>query len=359
MTDAGVRLRRARQAAGISLAAMAARTHYSKSYLGNVETGRRAATADVVLAYEQALGGDVDRRGLLTGVAASAVAPVAVSELVRRGFAAALRGRGDDEEWLDRVDGYGRDYMSIGAAELQSRLAGDLVVLQQHLESPVLWSAAARLMTVYGKTVPATDGHSGAVTWYRMAATAADRSGDVGVRVWVRGRAALALGYEGAALSVAGDLAEQAVALTDRPCLGRLNAFMAMAHVAAAAGDRATAMSRLDDARREFDAAGSHEQISDFAVPEWRMATFTSMLLSRLGDPGAIEAQDQADRSRPVQLQRFATHIELHRGLMAARTGDVTGGVDYARRAMRRARKSVICSACAWFSTSRLTVWLA
>jgi transcriptional regulator with XRE-family HTH domain len=336
MTDAGVRLRRARQAAGVSLAAMAARTHYSKSYLGNVETGRRAATADVVLAYEQALGGDVDRRGLLAGVAAGAVAPAAVAELVHRGFAAALRGRGTDEEWVDRVERYGRAYMSDGAAELQARLAGDLVVLQQHLESPVLWSVAARLMTVYGKTLPAADGRSGAVTWYRMAAAAADRSGDAGVRIWVRGRAALALGYEWAELAAARDLAEQAVALSDRPCLGRLNALMAGAHVSALGGDGGTALARLDEARRVFDAVGSHEQVSDFAVPEWRMATFTSMLLSRLGDPRAADAQDAADRARPVTLQRFATHIELHRGLMAARTGDVTGGIDYARRAMQR-----------------------
>jgi len=59
-----------------------------------------------------------------------------------------------------------------------------------------LWAVAARLMTVYGKTIPGADGAK-AVKWYRMAAEAADRSGDNGSRVWVRGRAAIALGYEG------------------------------------------------------------------------------------------------------------------------------------------------------------------
>lgn len=334
MTDTGAKLRQARLAAGVSLSAMAARTHYSKSYLGNVETGRRAATADVVLAYEQALGGELDRRSLLTGVAAGTVAPAAVSDLVRRGFVAALGGRRGDDDWLSRVEAYGRDYMSIGAADLQNRLARDLVVLQQHLETPVLWGAAARLMTVYGKTVPTVDRHRGAVSWYQMAATAADRSGDTSIRVWVRGRAALALAYEGAALPVARDLAEQALALSDRPCLGRLNALMATAHVAALNGDRATARMRLDGARRVFDTAGSADQVSDFAVPEWRMATFTSMLLSRLGDRRAGEAQEAADRTRPADLTRFATHIELHRSLLMVKAGDREGGVNHARRAL-------------------------
>ncbi|MBN1172547.1 MAG: helix-turn-helix transcriptional regulator [Micromonosporaceae bacterium] len=336
MNDTGAKLRQARLASGVSLSAMAARTHYSKSYLGNVETGRRAATADVVTAYEQALGGDVDRRSLLTGVAAGVVATSAVSELIHRGFAAALGAPRTDDDWLSRVEEYGRDYMSIGAAELQSRLAGDLVVLQQQLQTPTLWAAAARLMTVYGKTVPAAEGTRGAVSWYRMAAAAADHSGDLDARVWVRGRAALALGYEGAALSSARDFAQQALALSDAPSLGRLNALMATAQCCAIAGDGSAAYGWLDQARRVFDVAGSDDQISDFAVPEWRMATFTSMMLSRLGDAKAVEAQETADRTRPASLQRFATHIELHRGLMATRAGDVTAGVEHARQAMSR-----------------------
>lgn len=336
MNETGATLRQARHAAGVSLSAMAARTHYSKSYLGNVETGRRAATADVVLAYEHALGGDMDRRTLLAGAVAGTVAATAVSELVQRGFAAALGTRRHDDDWLVRVEEYGKDYMSIGAGALQTRLAGDLVVLQQQLETPILWASAARLMTVYGKTVPAADGRHGAVAWYRLAAEAADRSERADVRVWVRGRSALALGYEGASVPVARDLANQALALSDTPSLGRLNALMALAHCSAVDGDTTTALTRLDEARRVFDRVGSADQISDFAVPEWRMATFASMLLSRLGDPRAVQAQDDADRTRPGTLPRFATHIELHRALLAAKSGDVTSGVEYARQALSR-----------------------
>jgi len=129
--------------------------------------------------------------------------------------------------------------------------------------------------------------------------------------------------------------AKQALAISDRPSLGRLNAIMAKAHVAAIRGDKRTALALLDQGRRVFDVAGSHEQTSDYAVPEWRMAVFCSLLLARLGEErAALEAQDVALAQLPDALPRFRTHIELHRGLMLVRAGDRVGGVEYARDAL-------------------------
>jgi hypothetical protein len=86
-------------------------------------------------------------------------------------------------------------------------------------------------------------------------------------------------------------------------------------------GDDAGARRALLAARRIFEAVGSDDHdISDYAVPEWRFHTFASMLLSRMGDErGAVREQDAADRSRQASPARFATHIELHRGLMLVR----------------------------------------
>ncbi|GII23093.1 helix-turn-helix domain-containing protein [Planosporangium mesophilum] len=333
MTRTGAQLRVARNAAGVSLRAMAARTNFSKGHLSNIEAGRRTVTPDVVLAYERVLGDDVDRRGLLTGLAATAVGSTAVAELIRRGFTAALHADASVDTWLERVESYGHQYMTCGAAHLQRKLAADLVVLQQHLEQPALWAAAARLLTTFGKTSGDVDE---AVSWYRLANLVADRSEVNCVRVWVRGRAALALAYEGARLPVATEMARQALDIDDRPSPGRLSALVARAQAAAVQGDRANALRLLDDARRVFDVVGSGDLISDFAVPEWRFHTFASMLLSRLGDPRAVGEQDAADRTRPRELARFATHIELHRGLMVARAGDVEIGKAYARAALNR-----------------------
>lgn len=275
------------------------------------------------------------RREFLTDVAGTAIAPVVASDLLAQGFAARLAGGPSADAWEAKLAAYGTDYMSMGAADIQRRVAGELVVIQQQLDQPRLWAAAARLMTLYAKTFPGADG-SAAVRWYRMAATAADQSGDPGTRVWVRGRAAIALGYEGASLGVADVLADQALALGDgRPSLGLLNAVYGKAHAAALRGDRATALALDTQGRRIFDTAGSHEQTSDYAVPWWRLNVFRSLLLARLGDEkAATDAQDQALAALPQSLPRFATHLELHRGLMLARSGDHAGGIAHAAAAM-------------------------
>lgn len=54
--ELGPTLRAAREAAGLSLAAMAARSHFSKAQLGHLETGRRTVTSEHVTAYSRALG---------------------------------------------------------------------------------------------------------------------------------------------------------------------------------------------------------------------------------------------------------------------------------------------------------------
>jgi transcriptional regulator with XRE-family HTH domain len=331
LSSIGARLRAAREDAGVTLSALATRTHFSVGYLSNVERGERPASPGVILAYERELD-PMQRRGLLAGLAASAVAPAAVAELIRSGFTAALDGRDSVEFWLDRAQAYGREYMTDGAAVVQGRLAKDLVVIQQHLEHPQMWAASARLLTTYGKTATS---RTEAVNWYRLAAVLADRSEDVDTRVWVRGRAALALAYEAAELASAERLARQALAIDDRPTLGRLNATVGLAHVAGVRGDREGALALLEDARRIHDRAGSDDgEISDFAVPEWRLHTFASMLLSRMGDPGAVAEQDAADATRPVELTRFATHIQLHRALGLVRSGDREAGLELARAAL-------------------------
>jgi transcriptional regulator with XRE-family HTH domain len=83
VSDLGRTLREARQQAGLSLSGMAQRTGYSRSYVGNVETGVRAVTPDVIRAYERVLGDDLKRRQLLLGsiaaLAASSAPDAAIS----------------------------------------------------------------------------------------------------------------------------------------------------------------------------------------------------------------------------------------------------------------------------------------
>ena len=277
----------------------------------------------------------MERREFLTDIAATALASLTASDLIQHGFAAALRTRPTPDAWHAKLATYGRDYMTMGAQEIRQRIAADLVVLQQQLDTPVMWQVAARLMTLYGKTFPGADGAK-ASGWYRIAAVAADRSGDTATRVWVRGRAAIALGYEGAALPVADLFATQALCIDAKPSLARLNALMGKAHVAAIAGDSGAALRLLDQARAVFDSAASPDsEISDTAVPWWRMNVFTSLLAARLGHEGlAVKAQDDARAAIPASLPRFRTHLDMHRALMLTRSGDKTGGTALARTAL-------------------------
>ncbi|MER7108948.1 helix-turn-helix domain-containing protein [Streptomyces sp. NPDC000229] len=290
-----------------------------------------SAVLDVPLAI---LEGEVKRRTFLSDVAATAIAPVVASDLLSAGFAARLHGGPSVDDWEGKLSEYGTEYMSLGAADIQRRVSRELVVIQQQLDTPRLWSVASRFMTLYAKTFPGSDGTK-AVSWYRLAAESADQSGDDDARVWVRGRAAIALGYEGAALGVADLLADQAMSISDKPSLGLLNAIMGKAHAAAIRGDHQAARKLMGDGRRIFDKAGSYEQTSDYAVPWWRMNVFISLLAARLGDETtAVEAQKAARRELPAELPRFVTHLEMHRGLMLARSGDTRGGIAYARAAL-------------------------
>lgn len=326
----GRELREAREAAGLSLAQVSRYASCTKSHLSMMESGRRRVYPDVPMAYERAireLSGDMKRRAVLAG---AAMAPLAASELLRRGFAAALR-RPSVDEWQARLSDYGADYMTLGASEVRQRLTQDMFELPMQTEEPRMWSVVARTLAIYGKTV---SGPREAIRWYRLATESSLRAEDTDTRVWVAGRAALALGYEGAAAPTALRLGREALELSDRPTSGRLNALMGVAHVHAKSGRGEAARDVWQEIQRVYDALSPDDKVSDFNYPYWRLGVIGSLLFARLGDTDTAEHwQSESDKYRPASMDRFRAHIEMHRGLMVARAGDATG-VDYARSAL-------------------------
>ncbi len=69
MSEHGRALRTAREASGVSLARMAALTHYSKGLLSLLENGHRSVSSAHVAAYERALGVRIDLDGSDVGSA--------------------------------------------------------------------------------------------------------------------------------------------------------------------------------------------------------------------------------------------------------------------------------------------------
>ncbi|WP_017599181.1 hypothetical protein, partial [Nocardiopsis lucentensis] len=227
-------------------------------------------------------------------------------------------------------------YMRQGVAGIRDRLTVDMVAIQQSLAEPQAWATAAVLAVFFAKTMPLGD-HATAVQWYRRSAALADRSEDVQTRVWVRGRASLAIAYDRSDVDTADLLATQALALDETPTVGRLSAQLAASHVAAVRGDAQAAADHLDDARRTFDAAGVDEAATDFNMPWWRFKIFTSGAASRTGDErAALAAQEEAERTIPVGHDRYQTHLDMHRGLLLAKAGDRRGGTSHATTALNK-----------------------
>jgi transcriptional regulator with XRE-family HTH domain len=332
--ELGCALRAKRKAAGLTLRQVADLIPCSVGQLSHIELGRKTIFPEVISAYESAIreASDMRRRDVVTGVAGALLAPQATSQILRLGFTQRLGLRPTAEEWEEQLTELGRSYMADGATVVQQQLAADLVVLQHAADSPRMWSVAAREMAIYGKT---TKGPQEAIEWYRLAALAAKRSEDVDTRVWVAGRAALALGYEGAATPTALAYADQAITLAgDRATPGLLNALMGKAHALTTTGRADEARETWDHAQRTFDTLSPGDDVTDFNYPWWRFAVVGSLLHARLGDPTAEHWQDEVDEHRPAEMVRFVTHVELHRALTMARAGDYAGGVAYGEAAL-------------------------
>lgn len=332
--ELGAKLKRARMDAGLTLAQVAKHACCSVPQLSNIEAGRKRIFPVVLSAYERAIrdATDMRRRDIVSGIAGSLLAPQATSDILLRGFTSALGTTPSDEDWEQQLIDLGRSYMVDGASVVQQQMAADLTVLQHAADNARMWSVAAREMAIWAKT---TATPCDALDWYQVAGEAANRSGDADTEVWVAGRAALALGYEGAATPMAMWYADKAITLAgDRVTPGLLNALMGKAHALATSGRADEAREVWDRTQRVYDILSPGDEITDFNYPYWRFAVVGSLLHARLGDSAAEQWQADVERYRPAEMVRFKTHVELHRALMMSRSGDYEGGVAYGESAL-------------------------
>ncbi|MEU4433246.1 helix-turn-helix domain-containing protein [Nocardia rhamnosiphila] len=139
----GEQLRAARTAAGLSLAALAARTHYSKALLGMLETGQRQVRPEHITAYSDAVG---------IG-SALFVEPVdgemAAAEWVRRAAASDIGG--DTLEHLElAVDDLAAAYPTTPPTELLCRIRRHLGFAGRLMDSRKTLAQHRRLLVTVG-----------------------------------------------------------------------------------------------------------------------------------------------------------------------------------------------------------------
>ncbi|MEU6696368.1 helix-turn-helix transcriptional regulator [Pseudonocardia sp. NPDC046786] len=343
------RLRAARVEAGVTLAAMAGRTHYSKALLGHLETGARAIRPEHVTAYSRVLGVSVER---LHGPADDAlriahewlVADTPMRVQLRAGrrvgdaLATELERRIVELRHLDDVVG-GNDLFPIVAREL--REARTLV-----RESCCTETTRRRLLTGVGELSQlagwvASDAgrHAEAQRVYLSGTTAAAEAGDRALA----GQLLSSLSYQVATVGDPADavlLARTAVAGTrTAPPVVRALLRERVAWATARARDR-------DGARRALDAADdAFEQRSPgVAEPEWvywldrsEIDVMAARCMIELGDPrSAAPLLDAAiDGYPPEHAREVALYLTW---LAESYLG--TGTLDAGREALDRARRA-------------------
>lgn len=355
----GAALRTMRDAAGLSLAALANRSHVSKSLLGHLETGARLPTVDVAEDIDTALrgggvlvelaamergGGDtMRRRALLSTIAAASTlgtigGPHALGDLVRHGL---MDAAGADEDWDAAVEDAQLRLVCDPSPLFGSALLTNLMLLRQQLQdSPTagLFRASAGLGQVYGLWLGNQSALGGAHHWYRSATVLADRSGDVDMMAWTRGRSAARGIYEGWTVAKTMDTAAAALAVTSRPTFGDLEAHAARVHVHALTGD-------IRQGRR---AVADMEQVAEHLIPPsagagpaQRAVFVRAFLECRAGDPDSAEQACEQAETALAGLPTWLLETRIYRARALVASGNVCGGLAYALRTIEQVRHDV------------------
>jgi transcriptional regulator with XRE-family HTH domain len=348
-------LRSLRRTAGVSLAALSARTHYSKSMIGHVETGARAATGEFAAACDRALGtgpllsivlgtqergDDVRRRALLAhiGTAAGLLAvagPGALGDLVRQGL---LDAAGHGQDWDAVLDHYGRRLVADPSADLGASLLAQLVAVRQGVAENSgdrdLLRAGAGLGQVYGLWLGNQGDISGAHNWYRTATTLADRSGDRMMQEFVRGRSASRGIMEDWTIRETLAVAEETLTRNRAPTVGALEAYGARLNVYALTGDLAEGRKAAAGMRAVVDGLPD-SVLRTRPHPAERVAHFSGYLECRAGTRRDADAAFATVERALGGVPYWLVDAQVYYGRAMVADGDVRGGVTYVLDAVR------------------------
>lgn len=354
----GETLRRLREASGISLNGLATRAKMDRTLINRLENGKRPMLPHHAERLDEALGttpllsslvqpedgGDGMRRRstlwMLTAalsVTAATTGRQAVDELLRRGLFDAVE---QPEDWDVTVAEMQRRLVLAPDDEFGTTLGAKLIVVRQaisdHRRADEV-RAAAMLSLFYGLW-QGNGGHfPAALGWYRTAAALAERGVDPATETYVLGRAASRAVYEGMRRREVTAMAEQALAVTEAPTLGRLEAESALAGVAAMTGDLDGGRSRVQAMRKIAD------KLSDDSPtgPHARTVNFDLFVEARVGDMRSAEkAQERAELAL-ARTPLWLAESRVYYALALARAGAVRGAATLALDAIQSVPWSV------------------
>ena len=375
MTEAafGVQLRRSRQAAALSLRQLATRVGYDHSYLSQVERGRRPGSAHLAslcdrelgtspalsTAYEQthppAPPGDtavprtesgVPEAGALGGgaravgaVPAGGRLPAGVEllEAVRHELAGSFGPGREVAEWRAVATGHAHEFAMTPPPERLPELATDLQLLRASAAagSAALAVPAAELAVLIALTLAELGRLRAAERWWRTARATADGSTERRIASLARSWEATSGLAEHRPLPGLFELADDALALADRPA-DVARALAARARVLAALGEADQARQAVRDLQVVTADLPGRSAVSDSPF-EWAGSETYAVegrVCATLRDTmGAYVALDQALGSCSSETTERA-ELELVVAHCLVMDGDVAAGLAVAMRVL-------------------------
>ncbi|MEU5762658.1 helix-turn-helix transcriptional regulator [Nocardia sp. NPDC047648] len=356
----GAQLRAAREAAGVSLAALSAQIHYSKSVLAYYETGERTPTPDVIACYEKHFGriqdpvasllnlgkADVERRSFLrvgysTALSASVLLPG------RLDHAAALPRKESRVRYVGEADVAAvRDLMLV-FSQIDQRLGGGhgRTAVVQYLTNEVtgylrgsfasetvrrqMFSAAAEMAYLVGWMAFDNDEHAAAQRYFATSTQLAAEAEDApltGHVMRAMAHQAIDLGHPDQGLQ----LAEASVnGARYRYACPRERALLKVVHAKAlsAAGRPAESAKALLQAERDLAAASDSdpEPTRVFFFSEASLAHETACALRDAGNlAGAADQFQLSVRKRKATAFTRTHAVTLgYLGTVQARSGEI------------------------------------
>lgn len=345
-------LREFRQGAGLSLGALAARVHYSKAFVGHVESGHRQPSADYMAACDQALGtgpllallwdidhlgDDVKRRAFLTAAVSTSMLGVAaapaVADILRLGL---LETTGDEEDWDAVTLAYERRLGIDPSPEFAGSVLGQMMILRQQVSdrgsTPTRLTALARMTHLYGLWLGGQGKLIEARAHYRTAGVLAHRSGDDGTSAYVLSRTAGRGPYEGYTARETMRLIDEALYLNGgRPTHAALESHAALVHLHALTGNLDDGKRAIVGMRRVSDGLSG----DDAARAAQRVAHFDSYLHSRIGDPAVAEKAFSLAEPLLRGIPVWHADLAVYRARSMIGAGAVAEGVTVALHAVK------------------------
>ncbi len=288
---------------------------------------------------------DVRRRRLLRQVLAGA--GVSLSSPVMQ-MVEAIRMRMDDSleattvspAKLDRLEEaaaqHGYAFKTTPALTLLCEVLLDFAEVQQHLERKQITEhqrrlnyAAARLGALTGNLLTDLGDHREARNWFATARTAADETGDRGIRSWVRAREAMLALYHGRPPQIAAELAASASAIAGGTvCVAGALAPAIEARAHARMGNPAATTEALRRAQSAFaKLTNSHLANSVYGYPEKQFRFHEGSAWTSIRNTGAARAAHRrALDLHPAEEHVIPTLVRIDQATCLVHDGELVGG---------------------------------